>query len=200
MGLRETGHSVFTSCTLFLWGLRCVACLLETWSAHPGHSPTVTWGWEWLENLGHSELWCGLHLLFFLLCQSFKNFKFVFIYFIFVIIFPFMAAPAAFGSSRLGVRSELQLPAHTTATVTWDPSTICNLCLSSWQCQILNPESEQGQGSHPHPHGPMPCRILNPLSHNETLFWSFWNIHFWCLKFFVPFLLLCLECCWAYGL
>ena len=40
---------------------------------------------------------------------------------------------------RLGVKSELQLPAYTTATATWDLSPVCNLHNSSWQHQILNP-------------------------------------------------------------
>ena len=39
---------------------------------------------------------------------------------------------------RLGVQSELQLPAYTTATATPDPSCIFNLHHSSRQCQILN--------------------------------------------------------------
>jgi len=43
---------------------------------------------------------------------------------------------------RLGVESGLQLLAYATATVTWDPSLICDLDHSSWQCQILNPLSE----------------------------------------------------------
>ena len=43
---------------------------------------------------------------------------------------------------RLGVESELQLPAHSTATAMWDPSCICNLHYSSRQHQILNPRSE----------------------------------------------------------
>ena len=43
---------------------------------------------------------------------------------------------------RLRVESELQLPAYTTATATWDPSRSCKLHHSSWQCQILNPLSE----------------------------------------------------------
>ena len=43
---------------------------------------------------------------------------------------------------RLGVELELQLSAYTTATPTWDPSCICNLHHSSWQCRILNPLSE----------------------------------------------------------
>ena len=43
---------------------------------------------------------------------------------------------------RLGVESELQLLAYTTATVMPDPSRICNLHHSSWQCWILNSMSE----------------------------------------------------------
>ena len=44
--------------------------------------------------------------------------------------------------SRLGVESELQLLAYTTATATWDPSCICNLHHSSRQCQIPGPPSK----------------------------------------------------------
>ena len=40
--------------------------------------------------------------------------------------------------SRLGVESELQLPANTRATATWDPNHICDLHHSSGQQQILN--------------------------------------------------------------
>ena len=44
---------------------------------------------------------------------------------------------------RLGVESELQVQAYATAiaiaTATWDPSCVCNLYHSSWQCWILNP-------------------------------------------------------------
>ena len=43
---------------------------------------------------------------------------------------------------RLGVESELQLLAYTTATATPDPSHICNLHQSSQQCQILKLLSE----------------------------------------------------------
>ena len=43
---------------------------------------------------------------------------------------------------RLGVQSELQLPACTTATAMPDPSCICDLHHSLWQHQILNPLSE----------------------------------------------------------
>ena len=40
---------------------------------------------------------------------------------------------------RLGVKSELQLPAFATATEMPDPSHVCNLYHSSQQRQILNP-------------------------------------------------------------
>ena len=43
---------------------------------------------------------------------------------------------------RLGVKSELLLPACARATATQDPSHTCNLHHSSQQCQILNPLSE----------------------------------------------------------
>ena len=43
---------------------------------------------------------------------------------------------------RLGVELKLQLWAYTTAAAMWSLSRICNLCHSSWQCQILNPLSE----------------------------------------------------------
>ena len=39
---------------------------------------------------------------------------------------------------RLGVELTLQLPVHTTATATWDPSGVCHLHHSSWQRWILN--------------------------------------------------------------
>ena len=51
----------------------------------------------------------------------------------------FRAAPAAYEVPRLGVGSKFQLLAYTTATATGDPSCICDLHHSSWQCQILNP-------------------------------------------------------------
>ena len=39
---------------------------------------------------------------------------------------------------RLGVKSELELPTYATATATPDPSQVCKLHHSSWQCQIFN--------------------------------------------------------------
>ena len=63
---------------------------------------------------------------------------------------------------RLGVKSELHLPAYAIATATRDPSRVCGLHHSSWKHQLLNPPSKARDRT---------CiltdtsRILNPLSH-----------------------------------
>ena len=49
---------------------------------------------------------------------------------------------------RLGVESELQLPAYTTAIATWDPSHIQDLHHSSLQQWILNPLNEARDQTH----------------------------------------------------
>ena len=82
---------------------------------------------------------------------------------------------------RLGVDSELQLLACTTATATWDPSCICDLQHSSGQHRIPNPLSEARDQTH----------ILigtigvhNPLSYNGnssshpflTQIWKLWRL------------------------
>ena len=54
----------------------------------------------------------------------------------------FRAAPTACGVPRLGVQSELQLPAYTTATATPDLGRVFNLHHSSRQSRILNPLSQ----------------------------------------------------------
>ena len=46
----------------------------------------------------------------------------------------------------IGIKSALQLPAY--ATGTQDPSRVCSLHHSSWQCQILNPLSEARDRAH----------------------------------------------------
>ena len=50
--------------------------------------------------------------------------------------------PGHVEAPRLGVQSELLLTAYTTATAMLDPSRVCELHHSSWQCQILNSLSE----------------------------------------------------------
>ena len=49
---------------------------------------------------------------------------------------------------RLGVYSELHLPAYTMATAMPDPSHICHLCHSSWKYQILNQLTEARNWTH----------------------------------------------------
>ena len=49
---------------------------------------------------------------------------------------------------RLGVESELQLPAYDTATAMRDPSHVFDLHHSSWQRRILNPLSEARDQTH----------------------------------------------------
>ena len=48
----------------------------------------------------------------------------------------------------VGVKSELQLPACTTATAVQDPSPVCDLYHSSLQHRILNPLSEARDPAH----------------------------------------------------
>ena len=57
---------------------------------------------------------------------------------------------------RLGIISELQLPAYTTATAMWDLSCVCN----------LHHNSQQGQGSKSNPHGYQLGSLS--LSHNRN--------------------------------
>ena len=73
---------------------------------------------------------------------------------------------------RLGVDSELQLPAYTTATVTLDLSQIFNLHRSLWQCQIL--DTERGQGWNPHPHGDN----VRSLAQQKLLKWLISYVNF----------------------
>ena len=49
---------------------------------------------------------------------------------------------------RLGVKSELQLPAYSTAAEMQDSSQVCELHQSSWQHKILNPLSKAGDPTH----------------------------------------------------
>ena len=64
----------------------------------------------------------------------------VFFWFCFVLFFwPYLQHMEV---PRRGSELELQLPAYTTAMVMWDPSHVCDLHHSSWQCQVLNPLRE----------------------------------------------------------
>mgnify|MGYP007071229935 CR=1 FL=1 len=67
---------------------------------------------------------------------------------------------------RLGVASELQLQAYTTATATPDLSCICDLCHSLWQHQILYPLIKTGNRTHILMDK---SQVLNLLSRKGTL-------------------------------
>ena len=70
-----------------------------------------------------------------------------FFFFFFLFLFLFRAIPVVYGSSRLGVISELQLPAYTTVTATPDLSHIyslqCSLCLTHWTRPGIQPASSR---------------------------------------------------------
>ena len=63
--------------------------------------------------------------------------------FIFIFIFCILGQhPWHMEIPRLGVKLELQLPAFASATAIQNPSHICNLHHSSWQCWIPDPLSK----------------------------------------------------------
>ena len=91
--------------------------------------------------------------------------------------FLFKATPAAYMKvPRLGIKSELQLPARAAATATWDLSLFCSLHLSSQQHPIPNPLIKARDQT---------CilidtsQVLIPLSHNRSsfipIYWQNWG-------------------------
>ena len=86
---------------------------------------------NWLDLVG-----CSFFFFFFL------SFNFL-TYILFIYLFCLLGLhPWHMEVPRLGVISELQLPAYAAATATQDPSHVCTLHHSSRQCQILNPLSK----------------------------------------------------------
>jgi len=67
----------------------------------------------------------------------------IYIYIFFLVFLLFLGLlPWHMEVPRLGVESELKLPAYARATATWDPSRICDLHHSSRQRPIVNPLSK----------------------------------------------------------
>ena len=79
--------------------------------------------------------------------------------------FLFRATPEHAEVPRLGVKSELQLPAYTTATAMQYPSRICDLYHSPWQHGILNSLSKARDQTLILMDT---SRVHNPLSHSGS--------------------------------
>ena len=80
---------------------------------------------------------------------------------------------------RLGVESELQFPAYTTAMATLHLNRICNLCCSLREC---NPLSEARAQTHTS--SQTLCWALNPLSHPLVSGFSHETLCFWIASVF----------------
>ena len=149
--------------SLFNWG--GIMALLSTWKflgqglnlsyscdlyhscGNPGSFNPLRRGQGWNLHL-HSDLSCYSWILN-LLHHSRNSITVCSVYidslieWNFFLIFAFFRAPLRHMEvPRIGVESELHLLAHTTATAMPDPSHVCNLHHSSWQCWILNPLSK----------------------------------------------------------
>ena len=98
-------------------GRRWSSDLVLLWCKSAAVAPTRPLAWELM-------LWVWIKL---------------FLFFIYIFLGPH---PWHIQVPRLGVKSELQLLAYTTATAMPDLSHICELHYSSWQCGILHPLSE----------------------------------------------------------
>ena len=114
-------------------------------------------GWEW--NPGLYCIWMKRSRLFSLPCHGrwswfpsicFKLQQVDHFIYLFFFLSPHLQHLAVPG---LGVESELQLPAYTTATAVQDLSRICDLCCSFGQRRILNPGIQWGQALNTHSHG-----------------------------------------------
>ena len=103
-----------------------------------------------------------------------------FIIFSFFLYFLRGVTPVEYGSSQLGIKLELQLPAYATAAATPDLSRVCDLHCSSWQCQILNPLSEVRDRTHVLMDTGCVC---NPLSHKGNAIFSSFLISLFFLSF-----------------
>ena len=84
------------------------------------------------------QTWCFFPQPFLRACTNVYIHIYIYIFF-FCFLGPYLRHMEV---PRLGVQSELQPPAYTTATATQDLSHVCDLHHSSRQCWILNPLNE----------------------------------------------------------
>ena len=98
---------------------------------------------------------------------------FTFLFRLFFVFLPFLEPlPQHVEVPRLGVESELQLPAYTMATATEDLSHICDLHCNSQQCWIPYPPAPSGN-------------LLSTLSPLFTISLNFNLLMIPCLKHFL---------------
>ena len=81
---------------------------------------------------------------------------------------------------KSGVQLELQLPTYATATATQDPSRICDLHHSSWQCQILNSLNEARDRTH-NLIVPIQIHLRGAMTETPNNTLKFVNINFMCV-------------------
>ena len=122
------------------------------WKERSPHWYSKTWetkafsniGLENLYTMANTRCWPGYrsHLFSFAAGQNFNTYQFFFFKFLLFFICLFRAIPRPVDVPRLGVESELQLPAYATATATQDPSHVWDLHRGSQQCWVPNPLSE----------------------------------------------------------
>ena len=100
----------------------------------------------WIIN---SSLIASFHPLFPSLSLALRNFNIHCSILFFFCLFIFLGSHLqTMEVPRLGVQTELQLPAYARATAVPDLSHVCDLHHSSQQCQILNPLNETGDRTH----------------------------------------------------
>ena len=92
----------------------------------------------------HNNWLTGLKILQLAFSSRTANTEFFLPFFFFLELHPWHMEVSGLG---LGVELELQLPAYTTATAMPDPTCVCDLHPSSWQCRILTPLSEARNGT-----------------------------------------------------
>ena len=98
----------------------------------------------------HTQKWTNKYKKHFLNKKMWKSncWKTTVIYLYIYFFGLFRAPPSVYGSSRLGVKLELQLLSCATVTATQDPSCVFNLHCSSWQHWIHNPLIEARDLTH----------------------------------------------------
>ena len=109
--------------------------------------PGLSWSINYFISLSSTSISCLINCIsVYLTPEKIRIFMSLFYFILFyLILFCFLGPhPQHREDPRLGFESELQLPVYTIATAMQDPSRVCDLYHSSWQCGILNPWMRPG--------------------------------------------------------